>query len=205
MHKIRNHWEQVYKKNNHKGLSWYQKTLKKSLLYIDQYVQDKELSIIDVGCGSSTLVDDLIDKGYKNISANDISISAIKLIKSRLGERSSKVNWINSDILKTNLPHREYFLWHDRAVFHFLVNLNDRLNYIDKITSSVRKKGFFLIASFAHNGPEMCSGLPVIRFTPKSLKEELGDQFSLIKCERETHKTPLNIQQRFLYCLFQKN
>ena len=200
-----NHWENVYKKKNHNVFSWYKSHLNKSLLFIDQIVQDKNKPIIDVGCGSSTLVDDLIEKGYNNISANDISVSAINFSQSRLGKKSENINWIIGDILETDLSQKQYFLWHDRAVFHFLVNLNDRYRYIEKLLTAVKKKGFILIASFAHDGPEMCSGLPVNRYTPKTLAEDLGDQFSLIRYDKEIHITPSSFHQNFLYCLFQKN
>jgi len=161
-------------------------------------------AIIDVGSGSSHLIDDLVGLGFTNITALDISSTSLKLAKTRLGEKAHQVNWIEADITKVEFPKNAFDVWHDRAVFHFLILPEQRHAYINKIQNSVKIGGHIIIATFAEDGPTTCSGLPVRRYSPQELHAEFGDSFELIHSEKEIHSTPFGSEQKFNYCYFRK-
>lgn len=194
------HWEHIYETKATTQVSWYQEHAQFSLQYIQKTGIRKSDHIIDVGGGASTLVDDLIEAGFQNITVLDVSETALQLARQRLGSRAAIVSWIEADITKADLPHDSFEVWHDRAVFHFLTQAADRQHYIDTVRHSVRKGGHVIVATFAPDGPERCSGLEVVRYSPESLHSEFGDSFEVVDSARETHHTPFGTEQKFIYC-----
>lgn len=198
------HWEAVYESKSEREVSWYQPHLEKSLRLIQDCGVGTAGSLIDVGGGASTLVDDLLDAGFLQVTVLDVSGSAIEGVRSRLGSRASSVNWITGDVLTVDLPTAHYDLWHDRAVFHFLTSEDDRATYVRRLTESLRPQGQLVIATFGPDGPTQCSGLDVVRYTAESLGDELGPEFHLVSTEVELHRTPWGATQSFTYCRFQR-
>ncbi|MEK7857138.1 MAG: class I SAM-dependent methyltransferase, partial [Acidobacteriota bacterium] len=164
----------------------------------------KDAAIIDVGGGSSTLVDDILDGGFWDVSVLDISSKAIEKSQERLGVRAEKVTWLVGDVTEIDLSADRFDLWHDRAVFHFLTEEDDRRKYVDLVTHSLKANGHFIVASFGPNGPQKCSGLDVVRYSPESMQEEFGNSFKVIRSVEESHQTPFSTTQEFVYCAFQK-
>ena len=146
------------------------------------------------------MVDDLIAEGFQHVSVLDVSGAALQIARQRLGAYAMDVNWIEADITQVDLPHQAYDVWHDRAVFHFLTQAADRQCYIDIVQHAVRKGGHVIVATFAPDGPERCSGLDVVRYSPESLHSEFGDDFELIDSTHQTHQTPFGTEQKFIYC-----
>ncbi len=201
---IKTHWESIYKTKSSKEVSWYSPRLEKSLELIQSLNLQNDAHIIDVGGGASTLPDDLINAGFKNISVLDISKEALKTSQERLGKKSGLIQWIEGDVTTASLGPELYDCWHDRAVFHFLTNLEDRQKYIKNLKKALKPQGYALMATFGPNGPLKCSGLEIVRYSAESLQKELGNAFKLEKQFTETHKTPFDTTQEFLYCLFRK-
>lgn len=199
------HWEQIYHTKDSSQVSWYQLHPRLSLQYIQNTGISKDKHVIDVGGGASTLVDHLLDDGFQNITVLDISAEALGIAKQRLAERAELVTWLESDITKINLPHHIYDVWHDRAVFHFLTKQEDRQSYVKIVKESVRPGGHVIVATFANDGPEKCSGLEVARYDPQSLHHEFGSDFELLDSTREEHQTPFGTEQRFIYCYCRKH
>ncbi len=197
-------WENVYATKSQDQMSWYRDHLDNSLKLILQTGVEKDAAIIDVGGGSSTLVDDLLDKGFADITVLDISGSAIKKSKERLGAFSQMVGWIVADITEAVLPEGRFDVWHDRAVFHFLTDASDRRKYIDLLLRSLKPGGHLIVASFGLEGPQKCSGLDVVRYNPETMSAEFGGQFTLVDSLDETHNTPFGTTQEFIYCYFKK-
>lgn len=200
---IADYWEQVYLTKNTEEVSWFQLHASRSLELIRTCAGATE-AIIDVGGGASTLIDDLLASGFTDLSVLDISGTALDLTKQRLGDKASRVSWYQSSVTTADLAKGTYDVWHDRAVFHFLVLSSDRQHYIQKMQQSLRADGWVVMATFADDGPEKCSGLPVMRYTASTLTATLGEGFKLVKHEKEQHHTPGGSIQSFLYCLFQK-
>jgi ubiquinone/menaquinone biosynthesis C-methylase UbiE len=194
------HWEHIYETKAPTQVSWYQEHARFSLQYIRKTGIQKTDAIIDVGGGASTLVDDLVADGYQQISVLDVSAAALQLARRRLGTLAVGVNWIQADITQADLPEHAYDLWHDRAVFHFLTQAIDRQRYIDTVRHAVRVGGHIILATFAPDGPEHCSGLDVVRYSPESLHHEFGSDFEVVDSTRETHHTPFGTEQKFIYC-----
>jgi 2-polyprenyl-3-methyl-5-hydroxy-6-metoxy-1,4-benzoquinol methylase len=194
------HWEHIYETKAPTQVSWYQEHARFSLQYIRKTGIQKTDAIIDVGGGASTLVDDLVADGYQQISVLDVSATALQLARQRLGTLAVGVNWIQADITQADLPEHAYDLWHDRAVFHFLTQAIDRQRYIDTVRHAVRVGGHIILATFAPDGPEHCSGLDVVRYSPESLHHEFGSDFEVVDSTRETHHTPFGTEQKFIYC-----
>jgi|ERR1051325_4846240 ubiquinone/menaquinone biosynthesis C-methylase UbiE len=194
------HWEHIYETKTPTQVSWYQEHARFSLQYIRKTGIQKTDAIIDVGGGTSILVDDLLADGYQDISILDVSAVALQLARARLGTRAAEVNWIEADITQADLPEQAYDLWHDRAVFHFLTQATDRRRYIDTLRRAVRVGGHIILATFAPDGPERCSGLDVVRYSPESLHREFGGEFEVVDSTRETHHTPFGTEQKFIYC-----
>lgn len=194
------HWERIYTTNPATGVSWYQEHAEQSLRLIQQTDVPRAGSIIDVGGGAATLVDDLLDEGYVNVTVLDLSVAALATAKSRLGGRARSVHWLEGDIVKVHLPEHTYDIWHDRAVFHFLTDEADRQAYVRQVLRSVKPEGHVIVATFAEDGPTQCSGLPVMRYSPTELHGQFGPAFSLLKQEREEHHTPSGTRQKFIYC-----
>ena len=199
---LKKHWEEVYSTKSTNAVSWYQEHPERSLKLIHKTNLPNTASIIDIGGGASSLVDDLIKLGYSDISVLDISEAALNIAKARL--LSANINWIVGDITKIDLPENRYDIWHDRAVFHFLTTSEDRRKYVALLKKTLRPNGHIIMATFSENGPKKCSGLEVKRYTAKKLQKELGTDFVLIEHTYEIHKTPFNTEQSFIYCHFQK-
>jgi len=200
----RTHWEKIYRTKKPDAVSWFQPSLRLSLVLIRASGVAKSAAIIDVGAGASTLVDDLLTEGYSNLTILDISSEALSVARQRLGERSKSVKWIVSDITELDPSFRGYEVWHDRAVFHFLTAEADRRKYCEVMERSVCSGGFIIMATFGPNGPTKCSGLNTVRYSPESLSETLGNRYQLISARTESHVTPGKVTQEFAYSLFRK-
>lgn len=197
------HWAGVYAEKKADDVSWYQDQPEFSLRMIKKARLKSDDPFIDVGGGASKLVDCLLDLGHENLTVLDISGEALENAKQRLGRSARKVTWVESDITKFK-PNQASHFWHDRAVFHFLTAVEDRKRYLAVLNESVVKSGHVLMATFALNGPEKCSGLPVQRYSHKTLQKTLGSNFKLIATDEETHTTPWGTTQNFIYALFKK-
>lgn len=204
MFERKSHWESIYTVKAPTEVSWYQPHAEKSLELITRTGLGKKAQVIDVGGGASTLAGDLLLLRYENITVLDIAASAIERTKGRLGDEAGKVTWLEADITEAKLPLSHYDLWHDRAVFHFLTEAKDRAAYVKRIADSLKPGGHIIIASFALDGPEKCSGLDIVRYGPDELHSEFGEQFQLIDTVRETHHTPFGTEQKFIYCYLQR-
>lgn len=159
--------------------------------------------IIDSGSGATSLLPALLDAGYKTLTALDISEAALKVSRQQLGERASQVHWIAADVRSAPLPDAAYDLWHDRAVFHFLTDPVDRAAYVSTMRKTLKPGATVIIATFAEDGPEQCSGLNVIRYSAESLSSALGSGFTLMEAVREAHHTPWASIQQFIHCRFE--
>jgi SAM-dependent methyltransferase len=181
-------------------VSWYRAHLDTSLRLIESAAADRDSAVIDVGGGESTLVDDLVARGYREVTVLDISQVAIDAAKARLGPAAASVRWITGDITQVDLPPARYDLWHDRAVFPFLTSAADRAAYVRQVARSVKPGGHVIVATFGPQGPEKCSGLDVVRYDPAGLHEQFGPKFRLLESLTEQHETPWGADQQFMYC-----
>ena len=159
----------------------------------------KDVKIFDVGAGTSYLANKLMEDGYKNITINDISLESIEI--SRL-QSWNRFNWLVGDITKIDLPKNYFNVWHDRAVFHFLTERSDRVNYINQILKSTEANSYVIISVFSYEGPKTCSSLPVKQYDENSLSSELGKSFEILKFSYHDHFTPANKRQNFISCCF---
>ncbi|PWE75610.1 SAM-dependent methyltransferase [Bradyrhizobium sp. SUTN9-2] len=198
-----NHWDHVYATKGEAEVSWYQDSPAISLAMIRAAGSDRDTTIIDVGGGASRLVDALLQDGYRDIAVLDLSANALAAAKKRIGPAASTVDWIVADAT-TWRPTRTYDVWHDRAAFHFLTDPRDRVAYVERLRSAVRPGGHVIIGTFAPDGPEKCSGLPVQRHDSASLAAELGPEFKLVETRSETHHTPWHSTQAFQFSRFRR-
>lgn len=196
----KNHWEEVYGQKDATSVSWYAPHLQQSLRYVRQAAPDKAAAIIDVGGGESTLVDDLLADGYSNLTVLDISAAALDATQRRLGERGQPVIWKAADVLDAELPAAAYDVWHDRAVFHFLVGEAHRRRYVAQALRALKPGGFAIVGTFGPLGPDSCSGLPISRYSTDELHGAFGDPFQLLDSSVELHTTPWGSTQQFVYC-----
>lgn len=194
------HWEKVYMTKSANQVSWFQEHAERSLEIIRSIGVKPDTRIIDVGGGASTLVDDLLADGFKDISVLDLSANALDVARKRLGSKGDDVKWIAGDIRHVALPEQAYDIWHDRAVFHFLTEPADRLAYVQQVMKAVNPGGHVIVATFSPDGPEQCSGLPVARYSHAQLHGEFGPAFELVERASEEHKTPWGSVQHFIYC-----
>jgi SAM-dependent methyltransferase len=197
------HWENVYATKGETEVSWFQDSPAISLDLIKAANPDPTAAIIDIGGGASRLIDNLLHEGYRSLAVLDLSANALEAAKARIGPAAAHVDWIVSDVT-TWRPTRSYDVWHDRAAFHFLTEQRDRAAYIERLRSAVRPGGQIIIGTFALDGPEKCSGLPVQRYDGKSLAAELGAAFNLIETRDEIHSTPWKSTQAFQFSRFRK-
>lgn len=198
------HWEQVYTTKPSDSVSWFQEHADQSLRLIHKTGLDKDAAIIDVGGGASILVDELAAEGYTDLTVLDLSAAALSVAKQRLGKQAVAVHWMEGDITRAEFPIHRFDIWHDRAVFHFLTDPADRNAYVERVMRAVRPGGHVIIATFGEDGPEKCSGLPVMRYKPESLHAEFGEAFLLVEHEKEAHHTPAGSVQQFVYCYCRK-
>lgn len=199
----RAHWQGVYASKNETEVSWFEQLPAVSLDLIQRSGADRDTPIIDVGGGASRLVDALLDNGYRAISVLDLSPEALSIDQKRLGSRAAQVRWIDADITEWE-PAQEYGLWHDRAAFHFLTDPQDRHAYVERLMRGVSPGGQVIIGTFALDGPDRCSGLPVMRYDTDSLQRSLGDAFALEETRPHDHRTPGGGIQRFQFSRFRK-
>jgi ubiquinone/menaquinone biosynthesis C-methylase UbiE len=200
----KDHWEQVYATKEPDQVSWFQEHAAQSLRLINMSGLPRTASVIDVGGGASTLVDDLLANGYASLSVLDLSRAALAAAQQRLGPNADKVKWIEADVTEYEFPVHAYDIWHDRAVFHFLTRPEQRQAYVRAVLRAVKPGGHVIVATFAQDGPEQCSGLPVMRYGADELHAEFGTPFTLLAHEREEHRTPFGAVQSFVYCYCRK-
>jgi hypothetical protein len=197
------HWNKVYLAKAADTVSWYQPTPEPSLRALDRFNVPKTASLIDVGGGASKLVDCLVERGWSDLTVLDIAAPAMEAAKARLGQLAAQVRWEVADITEWR-PSRAYDVWHDRAVFHFLTGPEQRDAYRRALNAAVAQGGLVIAATFAPDGPERCSGLPVQRYDASGLAKEIGSAFRLVYDWREEHTTPQGGKQRFNWCVFRR-
>lgn len=195
------HWDEVYARKAEDAVSWFQPRPEASLALIAATGLERHEPIVDVGGGASRLVDHLLAEGHTDVTVLDVAAAALAKSRARLGKAADGVHWIVADITRWQ-PERRYRLWHDRAVFHFLTDPADRAAYRRALEAGLAPGGQAVIASFALDGPERCSGLPVQRYSPATLAAELGPAFNLLEQLQEEHATPAGKPQRFQYSVF---
>jgi len=195
------HWDEVYALKAEDAVSWFQPRPETSLALIAAADLERHDPIVDVGGGASRLVDHLLADGHTDITVLDVAAAALEKSRARLGRAADEVHWVVADITRW-WPERRYRLWHDRAVFHFLTQEADRAAYRRALEAGLASGGHAILASFALDGPERCSGLPVQRYSPHTLAAELGAGFNLLEQHQEEHTTPAGRVQRFQYSVF---
>lgn len=194
------HWERVYRTRQPDQVSWYAAHLNQSLELISAAAPSTKCSIIDVGGGESTLVDDLLHVGYLDVNVLDLSDTALSVTKARLQQRQHEVTWLVGDVTTVDLPEAHFDVWHDRAVFHFLTSQADRDAYVAQVRRCVKPGGYVIVATFGPAGPLSCSGLDTVRYSADELHSQFGSHFHLLKHTTEDHVTPWGSNQQFTYC-----
>lgn len=197
------HWENIYQTKDLTDVSWFQPEPETSLYFFKQLKVPRTAKVIDIGGGDSLLVDHLLDLGFQDISVLDISASAIKRAKQRLGDRAKNVKWLVADAA-TFKPTEKYDVWHDRATFHFLTDEQEISNYIETARQNINSSGVLVIGTFSVQGPEKCSGLEIKQYSERTMTERLENFFKKIKCITVDHKTPFDTIQNFVFCSFRK-
>jgi SAM-dependent methyltransferase len=197
------HWENVYTTKGEKEVSWFQENPAPSLELIALTRLSEDAAIIDIGGGASRLVDDLLVRKFRRLTVLDLSAAALAAAKERLSESGTEVQWVIADVTKWE-PAQTYDLWHDRAAFHFLTDHADQSAYVDRIKRAVKPGGHVIIGTFAPDGPERCSGLPIVRHDATTLAKILGSDFVLTDTRRHDHATPWGTIQRFQFSTFRR-
>lgn len=200
---LERHWDAVYRTRGEDEVSWFQEDPETSVALVTRSGIDRDDAVLDVGAGASRLVDHLIDHGFTRLTVLDLARAALDRSRERLGDRGAAVEWVAADVTRWQ-PDRAYALWHDRAVFHFLTDAASRAAYVAVMTAALRPGGHAVIATFGPDGPERCSGLPVVRYTPEALAAELGEAFELVESVAEVHRTPKGAVQHFQFSRFRK-
>lgn len=200
------HWQRIYTRKAETEVSWYQPHARQSVELLQAAGARPELALLDVGGGASTLVDDLWRGGWRDLTVLDIAESALQVARERLlhsdqPAAASAIHWLCADITDTQLPAQRYDIWHDRAVFHFLTDDPQRQRYLAQVARAVRPGGLVLVATFAKDGPEQCSGLPVCRYDAQQLHDTFGEAYQLLDHRQHTHVTPWGSEQHFTWCL----
>ncbi len=199
----RAHWERVYSKKAPSELSWFEPLPETSIRFIEAAGLGQGARILDIGCGTSTLVDQLLTLGYHNIGVLDVAAAALRECRQRLGSRAAGVEWIECDVTEFKSRH-QWDLWHDRAVLHFLTEPADMEAYRNALLTALSDQGQAVIATFGPQGPTRCSGLNVRRFDIDSLQEVLGADMELVDHRLQDHVTPSGVAQQFLFCRFRR-
>lgn len=197
----KSHWEKIYQRIPPEQVSWYRPHLETSVALIERVADGHTASIIDVGGGESTLVDDLLARGYEHVTVLDISETALEASKQRLGAAAQRVRWIAKDVTAAELERGAYDVWHDRAVFHFLTTPEQRTAYVRNVARAVRLGGHVIVGTFGPEGPTKCSGLDVMRYDAEHLHGQFGAHFRAVEHHEEIHHTPAGKIQQFLYCM----
>jgi len=192
------HWDEVYTRLDDTHVSWYERFPESSLAMLDAAGASPEMSVIDIGAGASRLVDELLARGFADVTALDVSDEGLARTRTRLGADAARVRWEVTDLLSW-VPDRRYGIWHDRAVFHFLVDPVDRARYLELLDAALAPGGIVLIGAFAQDGPRQCSGLTTARYSPAELAHTLGDEFDVVSTRRAEHRTPAGVIQPFTW------
>lgn len=195
---MQQHWEEVYTQRDPQSVSWYEPTPEVSLELIDRLQLANDAAILDVGGGTSGLAQALLAAGFSDITVSDISTASLQRAKTQLGDDARRVSWVQSDIRSHDFGRR-YDLWHDRAVFHFMVDPADRDGYLEVLRRSLRAAGHVILATFGPDGPTRCSALPVTRYDSGELSKLLGSDFEPVSSQLHVHETPSGVRQQFLY------
>lgn len=201
--KRRDHWDKVHHSKAAVEVSWFQETPDLSLALIEATGIGPDARVIDVGGGVSRLVDHLLDRGFQRLSVLDISSAALDESRRRLGDRADGIAWIEADITSA-APGGPFDLWHDRAVFHFLTEPDQRRAYCAALKAAIAPGGHVIVATFAEDGPPKCSGLEVVRYSPERLHATLDPSLDLVDTRHEHHRTPAGKDQSFVYCMFRR-
>ena len=203
MSERKQHWDKVFATKQETEVSWYQQKPETSINFFTENNIPKDAKIIDIGGGDSYLIDNLLEMGYQNLFLLDISANAIERIKTRLGEKTNNVTFIVSDVLDF---HSEitFDVWHDRASFHFLTSENDISIYKKLVSNSIASNGFLFLGTFSENGPFKCSGLEIKQYSEAKFESVFGSDFVKINCFEESHQTPFDTSQNFIFCTFNK-
>ena len=196
------HWDAIYATKASNEVSWFQATPTTSLCLLERWASPAG-SVLDVGSGASMLVESLLDAGWVDVTVLDISEEALNEVRNRLGGRAAEVFFITADV-RSWQPHRTFGAWHDRAVFHFLVEPTDRDRYVAATTQAVAPGGVVVLGTFAADGPTQCSGLPTARYDTDSLARAFGSAFVLEHAEREEHTTPTGADQPFSWVVLRR-
>jgi SAM-dependent methyltransferase len=197
------HWENVYRTKGENEVSWFQESPAPSLDLIELAKPTSDAVIVDVGGGASRLVDQLLARGFRNLTVLDLSEAALTAAKARLGDKAARVQWVAADITKW-YPTQVFDIWHDRAAFHFLTTEMDRAAYVQRLHKATRQGGYVIIGTFALDGPEKCSGLPINRHDAASLGKVLGSDFRLVHTRPHEHATPWATIQHFQFSIFRR-
>jgi SAM-dependent methyltransferase len=203
MRPSRDHWQELYRERDPVRLSWHQERPACSLQLIEQAHLPADAAILDAGGGTSSLATELVRRGYRDITVADISPAALDRARGTLGGAGGGVKLVVAD-LRTHRFGRQYDLWHDRAVFHFMVAEPDREAYLATLWASLRSGGHLILATFGPDGPTSCSGLPVHRYGADELAALLGPEFKLLTSQLEDHRTPSANSQQFLWTHWQR-
>jgi trans-aconitate methyltransferase len=197
------HWQNVYQTRGEQQVSWSQPSPEPSLGLIEKFAPDRGASVVDIGGGASRLVDALCERGYRHVTVLDLSEAALHSARERLGTEAASVRWVAADATQWQPPH-VFDIWHDRAAFHFLVEPRDRDAYIARLHQGVKHGGHAIIATFAPDGPEKCSGLPVQRYDHVALGNALGADFEPLHHQPHEHVTPWGAAQSFQFSVFRR-
>jgi 2-polyprenyl-3-methyl-5-hydroxy-6-metoxy-1,4-benzoquinol methylase len=198
------HWEQIYRTKKDNEVSWYQSAPNPSLQLIQSLVLARDAEIIDIGGGNSNLAGKLLEEGYRNLSVLDLSANALERSQLRLGEKAKSIRWIVTDVLQFE-PGQGFDLWHDRAVFHFLVIEDEIKRYAAAAAKLVRPNGYLIVGSFSTTGPKKCSGLDITQYSEQSMRSVFAADFHFIESVEHVHTTPFETQQNFIYGIFKRN
>lgn len=197
------HWEEIYEENEMTEVSWYQSTPSVSMRIIAEVGVPYSGRVIDVGGGDSFLVDSLLEAGYRDIAVVDISQKALAKAQQRLGQLAEKVHWIEADVA-TFIPNALYDLWHDRAAFHFLTEEHEIAHYVKTVSEYIAPNGHLVLGTFSENGPTMCSGIPISRYSKAQMCSLFSASFDTVDCFTLDHTTPFDTVQNFRFGIFRK-
>jgi SAM-dependent methyltransferase len=198
------HWEHIYATRPSAELSWYQRSPSISVRLIRAAAASPAAAVVDIGGGASLLVDHLAGAGFTDLTILDVSAQALDEVRRRLDDKSAGVSFVHHDVLMW-APNRRYDVWHDRAVFHFLTEREDRDRYVDKAQRALREGGTAIVGVFAEDGPTHCSGLPVSRYSPEQLNDAFAGGFTPVRHEREEHVTPTGVVQPFTWVVLRRS
>lgn len=205
MRNKKDHWENIYTTKDYKQVGWYQETPAISLEILSKINARASQSVIDVGCGASVLVDQLILKGFRDITLLDLSEEALSSIRGRLGDKADIPRYLVADITKKLELSNKADIWHDRAVFHFLTEGNDRKAYMSNLKNNLSSFGRAIIGTFSLNGPDSCSGLHVVKYDERKMKLELPDSLELVESRVDLHIMPSGTEQEYVYFIIKTN